>query len=656
MAYYRKYRRLNAELKKIVKEEDSFSSIEDNSLVADTLCVKNVVSVCTNETINENIDFGVLSESDSTPKSLSLESDRSYDECDFDTVPEMHPTLDDDSGHSDDGDKDITYGLVSLSCKYNLSRSCMDDLLKLLRESGHCYLPKDSRTLLKTPREIDYKQKCGGEYIYFGIKCAVLKQLVFLPSFHLNHDSINLYINIDGLPLFKSSKVQLWPILGKFDGSNVFTIALYSGTSKPNCVTDYLDDFINEINILRIDGIHFNDKIYDVKLKAFICDAPARTFLKCIFGHTGYNACERCQVKGSRDSNRTVYNDDISYPLRKKEDFNHFLYINSHQVQLSPLVKIDDFDCIKGFILDYMHLVCLGITKRILIFLKSGPRICKLSNSQVLEISAKLISFNGKLPSDFAKQPRSLEDLLFWKATEFREFLLYLGVIVLKGIVSDAIYEHFLTFSIAMRILLSENDEFRSYYLDYANNLLVYFCKKAKFLYGNTFCVYNVHCITHVHDDVKNFGCSLNKLSSFPFENYMQTLKKYIKNSKSPIVQVAKHLSELENLHFMKNTKTLVNKVSTRFRDSLFLLEDSTFCFIEEIDGENCICDTFKNDQLVSLYKSPIDSKELNVGIIDMKKIRFCQKMLCKSKLIRKAVVLPYKNGFICMSLVHEFI
>jgi len=56
------------------------------------------------------------------------------------------------------------------------------------------------------------------------------------------------------------------------------------------------------------------------------------------------------------------------------------------------------------------------------------------------------------MPSDFSRRPRSLDELAYWKATEFR-----LCPIVLKGIVSQEIYLHFLTLHIALTILLNEN-------------------------------------------------------------------------------------------------------------------------------------------------------------------------------------------------------
>ena len=51
----------------------------------------------------------------------------------------------------------------------NCSSTSVDSLLRLLRDFG-IDLPKDSRTLLKTPRNVDFDEKCNRQYVYFGIK------------------------------------------------------------------------------------------------------------------------------------------------------------------------------------------------------------------------------------------------------------------------------------------------------------------------------------------------------------------------------------------------------------------------------------------------------------------------------------------------------
>lgn len=57
---------------------------------------------------------------------------------------------------------------------------------------------------------------------------------------------------------------------------------------------------------------------------AFICDTPARAFLKCTKGHGGYNACERCTIPGELlrvgKSSKIIY-PGVGHAIRTKQSF-----------------------------------------------------------------------------------------------------------------------------------------------------------------------------------------------------------------------------------------------------------------------------------------------------------------------------------------------
>ena len=90
--------------------------------------------------------------------------------------------------------------LAQCATRNRWTRLSVYELLCILRENGFS-LPKDARTLLKTPRKIPVERKCGGDYAYYGIFKGIKSSLCEKNVGKV----IKLSINIDGIPLFKSS-------------------------------------------------------------------------------------------------------------------------------------------------------------------------------------------------------------------------------------------------------------------------------------------------------------------------------------------------------------------------------------------------------------------------------------------------------------------
>ena len=177
------------------------------------------------------------------------------------------------------------------------------------------------------------------------------------------------------------------------------------------------------------------------------------------------------------------------------------------------------------------------------------------------------------MPREFARQPRSLYEQEKGKATYFSQFLLYTGPLVLKSVVSEAFYKHFVSLTLAVSILLASKGYVRNTirYVDYARQLLVYFVSEAKNIYGETFTSYNIHALIHSANDVEHFRTSLNKISAFPFENHLHKLKKSVKKTQNPIPQITKRAIELEQSNFKYIPKS----------NSFFVSKDC--CFLTRI-------------------------------------------------------------------------
>lgn len=159
------------------------------------------------------------------------------------------------------------------------------------------------------------------------------------------------------------------------------------------------------------------------------------------------------------------------------------------------------------------------------------------------------------MPSEILRKPRSdFNKFHRWKATEFRFFLLYLTPFILYDILPND-YNDFLHFSVlhcAIRILCDPLNCVRN--KEYAAKLLLWFVQNFKRLYGTKNCVYNVHNLIHLADDINTFRVPLDDFSCFPFENEMKNVKRYLRKHDKPLSQIFKRISEKTSL---SNIKTL---------------------------------------------------------------------------------------------------
>lgn len=76
----------------------------------------------------------------------------------------------------------------------------------------------------------------------------------------------------------------------------MFIIGCYYGKPKPGDSNEFLQEFVDELCNLIINGIDFNSVHIKVVLKAFICDIPAKSYILNVKGHTGKKSCVRCQI------------------------------------------------------------------------------------------------------------------------------------------------------------------------------------------------------------------------------------------------------------------------------------------------------------------------------------------------------------------------
>lgn len=426
--------------------------------------------------------------------------------------------------------------------EHHIALTAVSDLLKILKLYLKLNsLPSDARTILKTE---DISKQINnlppGKYYHFGLKSTLLMKLI---QNNFEGVEINISINIDGLPLTKSSGSQFWPILVKIDELKhlrPFPIGVFHGESKPDNSNIFLQKLTEEMKTLQ-EGLHLsNNQILKVNLSKILCDAPAKAFILCVKNFNSYQSCTKCWAEGLFVKNRMTF-PELNSKLRTDVEFRSQIDQDYHK-EKSVLCDLK-IGLVTNVPLDYMHLVLLGVMKRLLAFWIKGNQETRLIKEDIDAINEKLKLIYKSTPHEFARKPRPITEFERWKAVEFRTFLLYYGPWLMKTFLKKQYFLHFLSLHCAIRILIC--DDLIDKYIDYANELLIYFAKEFGDLYGREFVNHNVHNLIHLTLDVKKFG-SLDNFSCFPFENYMHNIKMMLKTSNKPLSQFIKRVKEFD--------------------------------------------------------------------------------------------------------------
>lgn len=425
--------------------------------------------------------------------------------------------------------------LSAWAAHYNLSREAVNALLSILRVE-HPILPKDKRTLCNTPRYSEIFQMDNGYYLHIDLKNSLL-QFMAKNNNHSWDNDIYIDINIDGVPISKSSSSTLWPILINIVGfDEVICVGTFYGTEKPTNVDNYLNRFVNDFCEIHRNGLLFANKMYNLYIRAITADAPARAFLLNIHTHSGYSSCHKCSIRGKYILNRVTFPNCNSTPrtdaeFRAKADSRHHLTQNTTIIEKLPI------DCVRGVVVDYMHAALEGVLKQLMVqWIVLRKKFYSLKKSKIELLCNNIVHIASQLPSEFSRCPRPLQYLRRYKATEFRQFLLYTLPIITINILHEDIYNHFLKFHCAIRIMCST--KLCVPFIDVAKNLIKSFIEEYDEIYDDHQYSFNVHSLIHLCEDVIYFQAPLDSFSCFKFENFLQSLKKLVKSGNHPLQQI----------------------------------------------------------------------------------------------------------------------
>lgn len=419
-------------------------------------------------------------------------------------------------------------------------------LLHYMQHKFDLDIPTDYRTLLKTPKVPVPKIITPGAYIHVGVREA-LRRLLFeagtiVPS-NLD-DNIRMQFFVDGLSISRSTTDGFWVIMMNIRHELMKrlvpkVIGVYYGKKKMNSFNDFLWAFVMELNDILENGIELNEVVILPKILNFVLDAPARCGCKAIKGVNGYFGCDVCVTEGDNINNRIAFL-DLDAPLRNDRDYRERKYDDYHHME--SVLEMLPIDMIDSFPHDYLHCALLGVEYWILKFVRDKPKT--LSARDYIEIKSRIEQFQSTEPIEFQRTLRSfIECLGTMKGSEFRQYLLFVGPLLLKDIVDDEIFSNLLKFHIAS--IIFAHKRFANYYNE-ADKLMRMFIQEFAAIYHPCHVVYVVHSLCHIKKFVDRYG-PWDNFSTFEYESYNRTVKDFVKGNVKPLTQVTNRIMEVYN-------------------------------------------------------------------------------------------------------------
>ena len=164
----------------------------------------------------------------------------------------------------------------------------------------------------------------------------------------------------------------------------------------------------------------------------------------------------------------------------------------------SWLSSLKYIDIVCGSMIDYMHTVLLGVCRGLLYLWFDGQHRSEPWYRGGLQqaVDGRLTSI--KPPSCITRTPRSVSEKKTWKANEFRAWLLHYSLPVMRGILPDMYFLHYLLLVHTIYLLLQSSISPED--VNSAELVLCYFHLPAS---ETTLVHYSLDFLTQVHTQVK---------------------------------------------------------------------------------------------------------------------------------------------------------
>ena len=379
-------------------------------------------------------------------------------------------------------------------------------------------------------------------------------------------EHMGLMLNTDGVAVFNSSRYSLWPIYLsvtnlpphlRMHKDYILLAGLWYGPVKPN-MEIILKPVLDEIDRLNYLGIEVPTSDGTKRIRAMLLlsvfDLPAKALAVNMKQFNGRFGCLYCTHPGESFRPGTlVYSPNTLCVNRTHAQVQQWASEAASSGNCvfgikgkSPLAPyIDIVNCIP---VDYMHAVLEGVTKQFLMlwFNTKNHKSSFYLGKKVKEIDSLLTSI--KPPIEFRRSPRPIAtSVKFWKACEFRAWLLFYSLPILQFYLPSEYVHHWSLLVLSIHALLSNN--LPKLVLPLVSDSLQQFYSLTPQLYGIESCTANLHSIIHLTKFVELWG-PLWTHSLFGFENMNGHIRQLFHGTRQVLDQLVFSIKAEQSLLF----------------------------------------------------------------------------------------------------------
>ena len=202
----------------------------------------------------------------------------------------------------------------------------------------------------------------------------------------------------------------------------------------------------------------------------------------------------------------------------------------------SKLLELPFFNAVKGFPVDNLHCVDLGVSRQLghLWFDTCYNQEPWYIGRCIAELDAKLEQITP--PHEVTRVPRSLTQRAFWKGSEWHWWILLYCPVILYGVLPLRYFQHMLL--LAHGVFLLTKHSITRLELNKAHASLSKFVHDFQELYGDGHMSYNVHQLNHLTQTVIDWG-PLSVYSTYVFEGFNLVLMRLFHGTQAVPLQIA---------------------------------------------------------------------------------------------------------------------